>query len=125
MDRVSKPLSIMGANISLHDEKTAPINIYPAQKILPIEYSKFIDSAQIKSAIMLAALYAKGKSRILEKVKSRDRTENILNYLGTDIVVDNNEITLNPPKKLTRKIFLFLVYFISTKLIVGCLISRV
>ena len=70
-----------------------------------------IDSAQIKSAIMLAALYAKGKSRILEKVKSRDHTENILNYLGTDIVVDNNEITLNPPKKLTRKIFLFLEIF--------------
>ena len=125
MDRVSKPLSIMGANISLHDEKTAPINIYPAQKILPIEYNMPIDSAQIKSAIMLAALYAKGKSRILEKVKSRDHTENILNYLGTDIVVDNNEITLNPPKKIDAK-DIFIPGDISSAMffIVGCLISK-
>ena len=125
MDRVSKPLSIMGANISLHDEKTAPINIYPAQKILPIEYNMPIDSAQIKSAIMLAALYAKGKSRILEKVKSRDHTENILNYLGTDIVIDNNEITLNPPKKIDAK-DIFIPGDISSAMffIVGCLISK-
>ena len=125
MDRVSKPLSIMGANIALHDEKTAPINIYPAQNILPIEYNMPIDSAQIKSAIMLAALYAKGKSKILEKVKSRDHTENILNYLGTDIVVDNNKITLNPPKKIDAK-DIFIPGDISSAMffIVGCLISK-
>ena len=125
MDRVSKPLSIMGANISLHDEKTAPINIYPAQNILPIEYNMPIDSAQIKSAIMLAALYAKGKSKILEKVKSRDHTENILNYLGADIVVDNNEITLSPPKKIDAK-NIFVPGDISSAMffIVGCLISK-
>ena len=93
----------MGANISLHNEKTAPINIYPTQNILPIKYNMPIESAQIKSAIMLAALYAKGKSKILEKEKSRDHTENILNYLGTDIFVDNNEITLSPPKKINAK----------------------
>ena len=125
MDRVSKPLSIMGANISLHDKKTAPINIYPAQNILPIEYNMPIDSAQIKSAIMLAALYAKGKSKILEKVKSRDHTENILNYLGTDIVIDNNEITLSPPKKIDAK-NIFVPGDISSAMffIVGCLISK-
>ena len=125
MDRVSKPLSIMGANISLHDEKTAPINIYPTQNILPIEYNMPIDSAQIKSAIMLAALYAKGKSKILEKVKSRDHTENILNYLGTDIVIDNNEITLSPPKKIDAK-NIFVPGDISSAMffIVGCLISK-
>ena len=125
MDRVSKPLSIMGANISLHDKKTAPINIYPAQNILPIEYNMPIDSAQIKSAIMLAALYAKGKSKILEKVKSRDHTENILNYLGADIVIDNNEITLSPPKKIDAK-NIFVPGDISSAMffIVGCLISK-
>ena len=125
MDRVSKPLSIMGANISLHDEKTAPINIYPTQNILPIEYNMPIDSAQIKSAIMLAALYAKGKSKILEKVKSRDHTENILNYLGADIVIDNNEITLSPPKKIDAK-NIFVPGDISSAMffIVGCLISK-
>ena len=125
MDRVSKPLSIMGANISLHNEKTAPINIYPTQNILPIEYNMPIDSAQIKSAIMLAALYAKGKSKILEKVKSRDHTENILNYLGADIVIDNNEITLSPPKKIDAK-NIFVPGDISSAMffIVGCLISK-
>ena len=125
MDRVSKPLSIMGANISLHNEKTAPINIYPAQSILPIKYNMPIDSAQIKSAIMLAALYAKGKSKILEKEKSRDHTENILNYLGTDIFVDNNEITLSPPKKINAK-DIFVPGDISSAMffIVGCLISK-
>jgi len=125
MDRISKPLSIMGANISLHNEKTAPINIYPAQNILPIEYNMPIDSAQIKSAIMLAALYAKGKSKILEKEKSRDHTENILNYLGTDIFVDNNVITLSPPKKINAK-DIFVPGDISSAMffIVGCLISK-
>ena len=125
MDRVSKPLSIMGANISLHNEKTAPINIYPTQNILPIKYNMPIESAQIKSAIMLAALYAKGKSKILEKEKSRDHTENILNYLGTDIFVDNNEITLSPPKKINAK-DIFVPGDISSAMffIVGCLISK-
>ena len=125
MDRVSKPLSIMGANISLHNEKTAPINIYPAQNILPIEYNMPIDSAQIKSAIMLASLYAKDKSKIFEKEKSRDHTENILSYLGTDIVVDNNEITLSPPNKIIAK-DIFVPGDISSAMffIVGCLISK-
>ena len=62
MKRISSPLGIMGANIKLSKNNTAPINIHPVEELLPIEYKMPIDSAQIKSSIILASLYTKGKT---------------------------------------------------------------
>ena len=68
MERISIPLTMMGANINLSDNKTAPIKINSTKKILPIEYKMPIDSAQIKSSIILASLYADGETKIIENL---------------------------------------------------------
>ena len=103
MDRIAIPLRKMGAIIKLSDDNTAPIEINPVKKISPIEYNMQIDSAQIKSAIILLALYASGSSKIIENQKTRDHTENILSYLGVDILRKEKTLTINPPKKLISK----------------------
>ena len=103
MDRIAVPLREMGAKIKLSSNNTAPIEINPAKEVLPIEYNMHIDSAQIKSAIILLSLYAKGKSKITENHKTRDHTENILKHLGVDILRKENTIIINPPKKLISK----------------------
>ena len=125
MKRISSPLGMMGANIKLSKNDTAPINIIPAEKLMPIEYKMPIDSAQIKSSIILASLYTKGKTNIIENVATRDHTENMINYLGGSIENTNNKITINPENKLISK-DVDVPGDISSAMfiIVGCLISE-
>ena len=125
MKRISSPLGMMGANIKLSKNDTAPINIIPVEKLMPIEYKMPIDSAQIKSSIILASLYTKGKTNIIENVATRDHTENMINYLGGSIENTNNKITINPENKLISK-DVDVPGDISSAMfiIVGCLISE-
>ena len=67
MERISLPLSMMGVDIKLSENNTSPIKISPVKKISSIEYKMPIDSAQIKSSIILASLYAKASSRNYRK----------------------------------------------------------
>ena len=103
MERISLPLSKMGADIRLSNNNTAPINISPPKKISSIEYNMPIDSAQIKSSIILASLYAPSNSKIIENINTRNHTENIVNYLDGRIENIKNEITIYPGNKLTAK----------------------
>ena len=125
MKRISSPLGMMGANIKLSKNNTAPINILPAEKLLPIEYRMPIDSAQIKSSIILASLYTKGKTNIVENVVTRDHTENMINYLGGSIENIDNRIIVNPENKLISK-NVEVPGDISSAMfiIIGCLISE-
>ena len=125
MERISLPLRMMGANINLSKNNTAPISISPVRKISGIEYKMPIDSAQIKSSIILASLYSSEKTNIIENIKSRDHTENMINYLGGSITTINNKITVNPEKKLVSN-DIEIPGDISSAMfiIVGCLISR-
>ena len=125
MKRISSPLGMMGANIKLSKNDTAPINIIPVEKLMPIVYKMPIDSAQIKSSIILASLYTKGKTNIIENVATRDHTENMINYLGGSIENTNNKITINPENKLISK-DVDVPGDISSAMfiIVGCLISE-
>ena len=125
MKRISSPLGMMGANIKLSKNDTAPINIIPVEKLIPIVYKMPIDSAQIKSSIILASLYTKGKTNIIENVATRDHTENMINYLGGSIENTNNKITINPENKLISK-DVDVPGDISSAMfiIVGCLISE-
>ena len=77
MGRVATPLSMMGANIvGRNQNKNLPITIIPtAQKLKGITYKMPVASAQVKSAIILAALYADGETKIIEPYPSRDHTE--------------------------------------------------
>ena len=125
MERILLPLSMMGVDIKLSGNNTAPIKISPVSKISSIEYKMPIDSAQIKSSIILASLYANDKVKIIENIATRDHTENMINYLGGKIVNNNNQIIVHPGKKLISK-DIEVPGDISSAMfiIVGCLISN-
>ena len=82
MLRVAEPLRLMGASITLSKNNTAPIDIIGGQKLKAIHYESIIPSAQVKSAILLAGLYAEGKTSVREKTKTRDHTEKMMQLFG-------------------------------------------
>lgn len=103
MGRVVAPLEMMGGKISSEGEKlTAPLFI-EGNRLHSIEYTLPVASAQVKSALILAGLYADGITKITEPEQTRDHTEIMLNYLGADITRDGNTITVNPVNELTAR----------------------
>ncbi|CEA00195.1 3-phosphoshikimate 1-carboxyvinyltransferase [Jeotgalicoccus saudimassiliensis] len=100
MDRVVIPLSHMGADITLKDEKYPPVNIHPAV-IKPLEYEMPIASAQVKSAILFAGLFTEGKTIVHETHKSRNHSEIMMAQFGADIAVSGSTVTLTGGKDLT------------------------
>lgn len=97
MGRVVKPLSMMGAKI---ENEYCPLYI-TGTKLHGIDYKMPVASAQVKTAIILAGLYADGKTVIHEIEKSRDHTELMLSAMGADLTVDNLDITVKPTNDLT------------------------
>lgn len=95
MRRVVEPLSAMGANIAASDGR-APLRFRPAP-LTTIEYQMPVASAQVKSAVLLAGLYAEGETRVVQPGPSRDHTERMLAAMGVDIVWDDEQVTLRPP----------------------------
>jgi len=96
MKRVIRPLSLMGAKIrgSKRDtQEFAPLTIQGG-RLSPIQYETPVASAQIKSAILLAGLYAEGTTLVREPAKSRDHTERILKRFGADISVEDLSVSL-------------------------------
>lgn len=100
MDRVIVPLREMGADISGREDKLAPLSIKAIDRLRGIKYSLPISSAQVKSCILLAALYAKGPTEIIQPSFSRDHTERMLKLFGSDIRMDGKRIVLNPNRDL-------------------------
>jgi 3-phosphoshikimate 1-carboxyvinyltransferase len=78
MKRIIDPLTAMGAKLGSTERLTAPLTFYPVQHLKAIEYELPIASAQVKSAVLLAGLYADGITTIIEKESSRDHTERML-----------------------------------------------
>ena len=97
MGRVVKPLSMMGAKI---ENEYCPLYI-TGTKLHGIDYKMPVASAQVKTAIILAGLYADGETVIHEIEKSRDHTELMLSAMGADLTVDNLDITVKPTNDLT------------------------
>lgn len=93
MNRIKIPLEEMGANISLINDEYPPIRIQKSE-LTSITYEMPVASAQVKSAIIFAALGAKGETKIIEKNISRNHTELMLADFGANIRVDNNIITV-------------------------------
>lgn len=96
MKRVTEPLSLMGAKI---ENDYCPLYI-TGSKLHGTEYKMTVASAQVKTALILAALYADGETVIYEKEKTRDHTERMLAAMGADIVCDGLQITIRPGKEL-------------------------
>lgn len=86
MKRISEPLSLMGARISSEDGRL-PLVLSPAP-LRGIDYRLPVASAQIKSAVLLAALGARGETTIIEPAPSRDHTERMLKAFGADLRID-------------------------------------
>ncbi len=84
MRRVMEPLERMGAQIRARNGEFAPLEIRGG-KLRPIEYALPIPSAQVKSAILLAGLYAEGATSVLEPVRTRDHTELALAEFGVRV----------------------------------------
>jgi 3-phosphoshikimate 1-carboxyvinyltransferase len=78
MKRIIDPLIRMGARITAAEGMTAPLSIFPAEQLNAIEYELPIASAQVKSAVLFAGLYASGTTRVIEQEQSRDHTERML-----------------------------------------------
>lgn len=100
MQRVTIPLRTMGAKISgREDGKYTPLAI-EGTALKAIEYDMPVASAQVKSAILLAALRAKGTTTIKESVPTRDHTERMMRQFGLDIISENQKITLKGGQEL-------------------------
>ncbi|MGB9613000.1 MAG: 3-phosphoshikimate 1-carboxyvinyltransferase, partial [Candidatus Margulisiibacteriota bacterium] len=96
MGRIAKPLQLMGANIEgrkINNEIYAPLKI-SGGKLKAIEYQLPVPSAQVKSAVLLAGLFAEGETRVIEKIPSRDHTERMLAHFGLPIKVFGLETSI-------------------------------
>lgn len=82
MRRVTEPLERMGAQIETTDLGTAPLRIAPVTSLRPLRYELPMASAQVKSCLLLAGLYAEGESCVTEPVPTRDHTERMLAAFG-------------------------------------------
>ena len=101
MRRVTEPLSRMGGAITTAAEGTAPLRIEPVPALHGIDYGMPVASAQVKSALLLAGLYARGQTRVTEPAVSRDHTERMLAALGVPVARDGPHVALSAPKRLT------------------------
>ena len=102
MDRVTLPLKKMGVSISGHTERDLPpLHLKGTKNLRPIQYELPIASAQVKSALIFAALQAQGQSLIVEKECTRNHTEDMLRQFGGDLSVDGKKITVQGPQKLS------------------------
>ena len=98
MNRIINPLSLMGADIKSNDG-FAPLTI-TGSNLHGIEYNSPVASAQVKSAILLAGLYADSKTTVIEPAKSRDHTELMLRKFGANLTTDKNAVTISPATEL-------------------------
>jgi 3-phosphoshikimate 1-carboxyvinyltransferase len=99
MERVAKPLREMGAEVGTRNG-TPPVDIRGGRPLHGIEYRMPMASAQVKSAILLAALYAQGPTILEAPAVSRDHSERMLKSCGVRLSSDSLRITLHPPESL-------------------------
>jgi 3-phosphoshikimate 1-carboxyvinyltransferase len=104
MQRIIEPLSSMGASID-SDDGRPPLHIYGGHELVGIHYALPVASAQVKSAILLAGLYAKGETVVIEPVVTRDHTERMLKSMGANIESDSGRIRLQGTGQLNATRF--------------------
>jgi len=99
MERVAKPLREMGARIETRDGRP-PVTIHGGAELRGLRYAMPVASAQVKSAVLLAGLYARGETVVAEPAVTRDHTERMLRTFGCDVVVQDGAAHLQPPRRL-------------------------
>ncbi len=94
MRRVAQPLALMGAKIATTADGTPPVAISPSGGLVGIDYPMPVASAQVKSAILLAGLYASGTTSVTEPAPTRDHTERMLGGFGVTVQRDGATVSL-------------------------------
>jgi len=101
MNRVAKPLREMGAVIETGPEGRPPLTIRGGQRLSGMNYEMPMASAQVKSCLLLAGLYAAGETSVTEPAPTRDHTERMLRGFGYPVTVDGSTASLESGHKLT------------------------
>lgn len=94
MGRVAKPLQQMGAKIETEASGTPPVRIHGNQTLRGLSYEMPMASAQVKSCVLLAGLYAEGETTVSEPAPTRDHTERMLRGFGYDVITEGNTARL-------------------------------
>lgn len=100
MMRVINPLRTMNAVINCEDDGTLPVKISGGQTLNAIEYEMPVASAQLKSCLLLAGLYAEGITSVIENKVTRDHTERMLGAFSHPVRREGNKISINKAEKL-------------------------
>ncbi|MGB1333529.1 MAG: bifunctional prephenate dehydrogenase/3-phosphoshikimate 1-carboxyvinyltransferase [Porticoccaceae bacterium] len=101
MGRVANPLREMGAVIETEKDGTPPLRIKGGRKLKGINYTMPMASAQVKSCVLLAGLYAEGETSTVEPAPTRDHTERMLRGFGYKVDSDNDKASLSGGGRLT------------------------
>ncbi len=101
MNRVAKPLREMGALIDTAAEGRPPMTIHGGRRLGGMTYEMPMASAQVKSCLLLAGLYAAGSTTVIEPAPTRDHTERMLRGFGYPVTVEGNKATVESGHKLT------------------------
>ena len=101
MKRVTDPLALMGAQIETTEMGTSPLNISPVAALKGIDYDMPMASAQVKSCLLLAGLYAEGETWVTEPAPTRDHTERMLQGFGYEVMQDGPRRGVKGGCKLT------------------------
>ena len=94
MGRVANPLKLMNAKVITNEDGTPPMKIQGGQPLKAIQYDMPMASAQVKSSVLLAGLYAEGETSVVEPAPTRDHTERMLKGFGYDVTVAGNKASL-------------------------------
>ncbi|MCL5966875.1 MAG: 3-phosphoshikimate 1-carboxyvinyltransferase [Deltaproteobacteria bacterium] len=105
MGRVVKPLTAMGAAISARAKNTLPPLCIRGGVLKGIRYEMPVASAQVKSAVLLAGLYADSPVTVVEPLPSRDHTERMLEAMGAAVERADTAVTVRPAQRLTPLVF--------------------
>ncbi|GIX30651.1 MAG: 3-phosphoshikimate 1-carboxyvinyltransferase [Porticoccaceae bacterium] len=95
MRRVAEPLARMGAKVETSPAGTPPLRIYGGRRLVGIDYAMPVASAQVKSALLLAGLYARGQTRVTEPAPTRDHTERMLAGFGWPVRREGATVVLD------------------------------
>jgi len=101
MTRITEPLAAMGASISSADNGRPPLTVHGGGDLSGIDYVLPVASAQVKSCVLLAGLYAQGRTQVTEFVPTRDHTERMLESFGYTLQRERNSVSLQGGGRLS------------------------
>lgn len=102
VDRILRPLEAMGAAVSAREGRFPPLDIRPA-RLHPVDYEIPVPSAQVKTCILFAGLYADGVTTVRETARTRDHTELALKEFGAELDVEGRAILVRGPARLKAR----------------------